>query len=79
MQDKIPAHQEHASASAEAAWKFHTDAPVLGEIDRAIAQGGAAGAGAGDAAGERAGNRLGCCTVLYSVVLCCSAVLLLYC
>lgn len=50
MQEKTREHQEIASVSAEAAWKFHTDAPVLGEIDRAIAMGDSSAAV--DAAGE---------------------------
>lgn len=65
-------HQEHASATADAVWKFHTDAPVLGEIDRAIAQGGTAAA-AGDAAGELVGDGLECRAVpCHAVTFCCA-------
>lgn len=34
--------REHASALAEEVWKFHTDAPVLAEINQAIVDGPAA-------------------------------------
>lgn len=57
LQDKVSVHQEHASATAEAAWKFHTDAPILGEIDRAIVEGEDAVAVAGE---EKRGGLLFC-------------------
>lgn len=36
-QEKVAIIREHADASAEAAWRLHSDAPVLADIDRHIA------------------------------------------
>lgn len=44
--------QEHAARSAQVAWDMHTHAPVLGEIDRAIAAAAAGEEGSSHAFGE---------------------------
>lgn len=46
-QDTIAVVREHAEASADAVWKAHTDAPILAEIDHAIAAGHDQGTNAG--------------------------------
>ncbi|CAM9374817.1 unnamed protein product [Ascophyllum nodosum] len=37
MEDKVAVVHEHAEAVVETAWRLHTDAPILAEIDHAIA------------------------------------------
>ena len=37
VKDKVAVVHEHAEAVVETAWRLHTDAPILAEIDHAIA------------------------------------------